>query len=339
MLDLQKQDIKKLFDDFSKVKVLVIGDVMIDSYLWGKVDRISPEAPVPVVSVTKRENRLGGAANVVLNLQSLGATPIICSVIGEDARGNDFCELLKENNITDRGILKSPSRVTTTKFRILGNNSQMLRVDEEIETNLDEKDSINFLNHIEHLIETEKPAVIIFEDYDKGVVTPYIIQCTVDLANRKNIPVAVDPKRKNFSQYRNVSLFKPNFKELCEGMKAEHVSKEKDNLIRICSGFQKQMNIDVMLLTMSESGVFFSEKDRSGNFHGEILPAQIRNIADVSGAGDTVISLAALCLAFGLKTADIAFISNIAGGLVCEEVGVMPVKKQRLMEELLTFAQ
>ena len=170
-------------------------------------------------------------------------------------------------------------------------------------------------------------------------MTPYIIQCTVDLANRKNIPVAVDPKRKNFSQYKNVSLFKPNFKELCEGMKAEHVSKEKDNLIRICSGFQKQMNIDVMLLTMSESGVFFSEKDSSGNYHGEILPAQIRNIADVSGAGDTVISLAALCLAFGLKTADIAFISNIAGGLVCEEVGVMPVKKQRLMEELLTFVQ
>ena len=154
MLHLQKQDIKKLFDDFTKVKVLVIGDVMIDSYLWGKVDRISPEAPVPVVSVSKRENRLGGAANVVLNLQSLGATPIICSVIGEDARGNDFCELLKENNITDRGILKSSSRVTTTKFRILGNNSQMLRVDEEIETNLNEKDSIDFLNHIEHLIET-----------------------------------------------------------------------------------------------------------------------------------------------------------------------------------------
>jgi D-glycero-beta-D-manno-heptose-7-phosphate kinase len=339
MLHLQKQDIKKLFDDFSKVKVLVIGDVMIDSYIWGKVDRISPEAPVPVVSVNKRENRLGGAANVVLNLQSLGATPIICSVIGDDAHGNDFCELLKENKITDKGILKSPGRITTTKSRILGNNTQMIRVDEEIETNLNEKDNIEFLSHIEKLIETEKPAVIIFEDYDKGVITPYIIQCTVDLANRKNIPVAVDPKRKNFSHYKNINLFKPNFKELCEGMKTEHVAKEKDNLLKLCSGFQKQQNIDLMLLTMSENGVFYSEKNSSGNCRGEIFPARFRNIADVSGAGDTVISLAALCLASGLEASDIAFISNIAGGLVCEEVGVMPVKKQRLMVELLTFAK
>jgi D-glycero-beta-D-manno-heptose-7-phosphate kinase len=338
MLNLKKQDIEKLFNDFTKVKVLVIGDVMIDSYIWGKVDRISPEAPVPVVSVTKRENRLGGAANVVLNLQSMGATPIICSVIGDDVRGNDFCDLLKENNITDKGVLKSRSRITTTKFRILGNNSQMIRVDEEIETNLNDQDSSDFLKHIEKLVETEKPSVIIFEDYDKGVLSPYIIQRTVDLANKKNIPVAVDPKSKNFLHYKNVNLFKPNFKELCEGMKTDQVAKEKDSLMKICSGFQEQQNIDVMLLTMSESGVFFSNKLSGNNYHGEILPAQVRNIADVSGAGDTVISLAALCLAFGLDTADIAFISNVAGGLVCEEVGVMPIKKQKLLEELLTFA-
>jgi D-glycero-beta-D-manno-heptose-7-phosphate kinase len=339
MLHLDKKEIKKLFDDFTKVKVLVIGDVMIDSYIWGKVDRISPEAPVPVVSVTKRENRLGGAANVVLNLQSLGATPIICSVIGDDARGNDFCDLLKENHITDKGILKSRSRITTTKFRIIGNHSQMIRVDEEIDHYLDDNDSSGFLKHIEKLIETEKPAVIIFEDYDKGVITPYTIQWIVDLANKKNIPVAVDPKHRNFSYYKNVSLFKPNFKELCEGMKTEHVVKEKDDLLQLCSGFQQQQNIALMLLTMSESGVFYSEKNSDGDFHGEILPAQVRNIADVSGAGDTVISLAALCLAFGLAATDIAFISNVAGGLVCEEVGVMPVKKQRLLEELLTFAK
>jgi rfaE bifunctional protein kinase chain/domain len=340
MLHLNKEEIKKLFNDFTRVKVMVIGDVMIDSYIWGKVERISPEAPVPVVSVSKRENRLGGAANVVLNLQSLGATPIICSVIGEDARGNDFCDLLKENNISAKGIIKSKNRITTTKFRILGNNSQMIRVDEEIETNINEKDSSDFLKHIEKLVETEKPAVIIFEDYDKGVITPHIIQWTVDIANKKNIPVVVDPKRKNFSYYKNVSLFKPNFKELCEGMKTEHVTKGKENLLNLCSGFQKQQNINMMLLTMSESGVFYSHHYENDNyFHGDILPAQVRNIADVSGAGDTVISLAALCLAFGLDAADIAFISNVAGGLVCEEVGVMPVKKQRLLEELLTFAK
>lgn len=339
MLGLTKMEIEQLFENFSNVKVLVIGDVMIDSYIWGRVDRISPEAPVPVVSVSKRENRLGGAANVALNLLSLGATPVICSVIGDESKGNDFCGLLHENELADIGILKSKERITTTKFRIIGNHSQMLRVDEEMESYLNHDDSNNFLKLIENLIETSKPGVIIFEDYDKGVITPYVIQRTVELANKYKIPVVVDPKRKNFLYYKNVSLFKPNFKELCEGMKLENVSKEKDNLLAICSGFQQQQNIELMLLTMSESGVFYSEKISSGNFTGNIIPAQVRNIADVSGAGDTVISIAALCLAHGLKPADIAFISNIAGGLVCEEVGVMPVKKQRLLEELLTFAK
>ena len=338
MLGLNKTEIEQLFENFSKVKVLVIGDVMIDSYIWGKVDRISPEAPVPVVSVSKRENRLGGAANVALNLLSLGANPIICSVIGDESKGTDFCGLLQEHKLIDIGILKSKERITTTKFRIIGNQAQMIRVDEEMESNLNDHDSSVFLKRIEKIIETENPGVIIFEDYDKGVITPHIIQWTVELAIKHNIPVAVDPKRKNFLYYKNISLFKPNFKELCEGMKLENVIKEKNNLLEICSGFQQQQNIASMLLTMSESGVFYSEKS-SGNFTGNIIPAQVRNIADVSGAGDTVISIAALCLAFGLKASDIAFISNIAGGLVCEEVGVIPVKKQRLREELLTFAK
>jgi len=215
----------------------------------------------------------------------------------------------------------------------------MLRVDEEMETNLNEKDSLDFIHHIENLIEMEKPDVIIFEDYDKGVFTPQIISSTVELALKMNIPIAVDPKKKNFSFYKDVSLFKPNFKELCEGMKLENVSKDKENLLDICSTFQKQQHIKLMLLTMSESGVFYSKQNGKDSYTGDILPAQIRNIADVSGAGDTVISLAALCLALGLEAADIAFISNIAGGLVCEEVGVIPVKKQSLMDELLTFAR
>jgi D-glycero-beta-D-manno-heptose-7-phosphate kinase len=339
MLSLKKNEIEKLFAGFSNVKVLVIGDVMIDSYIWGSVERISPEAPVPVVSVTRRENRLGGAANVVLNLQSLGATPILCSVIGDDARGKDFFELLKENKIPGKGILKSNKRITTTKFRIIGNHTQMLRVDEEMDSDLDQKDSSDFLKCISELIDSEKPAVIIFEDYDKGVITSQIIKTTVDIANKKNIPVAVDPKHKNFSHYKNISLFKPNFKELCEGMKVEQISKQKASLLEICSGFQSKHNIETILLTMSESGIFYSDKDEKDGYYGNILPAQVRNIADVSGAGDTVISLAALCLAFKLKPADIAFISNIAGGLVCEMVGVVPVEKQRLKSELLTFAK
>ncbi len=335
MTNMDKNTIEKLFTDFTKLKVLVIGDVMIDSYIYGRVDRISPEAPVPIVLVEKRENRLGGAANVALNVQSLGATPILCSVVGDDLKGEEFIELLADNGISPVGILRSSKRITTTKFRIIGNNYQMLRVDEEHGHSLYDNETEVFMKRIKKLISTEKPSVIIFEDYDKGVINEKLITWTIELANAENIPLVVDPKKKNFKHYKNITLFKPNFKELCEGLEIEHVSKDIKSLTKICKPFQKQHNIAMMLLTMSEHGVFVSKQETNSTLTTEIIPAQIRNIADVSGAGDTVISIAALCLALQLSVHDIAFISNIGGGLVCETVGVIPIDKKRLMNELI----
>ena len=200
---------------------MIIGDVMIDSYMWGSVDRISPEAPIPIVSVNNKDNRLGGAANVALNLISLGAQAILCSVIGNDKMGDNFIELLKKRKLTDKGILRSDDRVTTIKTRIISNSQQLLRVDEEISTPIEEDIEHQFILKIIEIIKEDKPDAIIFQDYDKGSITPVIIDEIIRNANEHDIPILVDPKKRNFEYYKNVTLFKPNFKELKEGLNVE----------------------------------------------------------------------------------------------------------------------
>jgi rfaE bifunctional protein kinase chain/domain len=332
--------IADLSGKFSRMKALVIGDVMVDSYIWGKVERISPEAPVPIVSVQKRENRLGGAANVALNLQSLGAKPIICTVIGYDQRGKDFVNLLKKQKLSSEGIIKSKKRVTTTKFRVIGNNSQLLRVDEEIEDSVSKEDSDKLYNRIRNLAVKNKIDVIIFEDYDKGVIDEQLIEKVVKIAKSKNIPVTADPKKKNFLKYKGISLFKPNLKELKEGLKLDFEKipgdkgkKINSEILEAINKLHLKNNIDLVLLTLASEGVFISEKQKNKN---ELIPAHKRNIADVSGAGDTVISVASLCLAAGLEAGNIARISNLAGGLVCEEVGVVPINRNILFKAIMT---
>ncbi len=336
MLTINKTSIEKSFRDFNNLKALVIGDVMLDSYIWGKVERISPEAPVPVVAVTKRENRLGGAANVALNIHSLGATPILCSINGKDQAAKEFNEILEINGMTNSGIINSEKRITTSKFRIIGNNYQMLRVDDEVAHQLNQEETRDFFNHIERLITTEKPHVILFEDYDKGMINHALITWTVELAERLKIPVVVDPKKKNFSFYKNVTLFKPNYKEFCEGLKIDNTQRQPEELLKICSNFQHHQNIAKMMLTLSEQGVFISANN-NGKAEGALIPSKVRNVADVSGAGDTVISVAALCTALNLPFFDTAYISNIAGGMVCEEKGVVPINKEKFLKELLNL--
>ncbi|MGL4364099.1 MAG: bifunctional heptose 7-phosphate kinase/heptose 1-phosphate adenyltransferase, partial [Bacteroidales bacterium] len=203
------------------MQILVIGDVMIDAYMWGKVDRISPEAPVPILESTQHENRLGGAANVALNLQAMGATPLLCSVIGNDERATNFKNLLQAKNLIPVGILTDSSRRTTTKTRVISGSQHLLRIDEETTKPLHDELQKKFFAHIKGLITSEKIDAIIFEDYDKGVLSPQLIEETVKLSQSKNIPTLVDPKKRNFLAYKNVTLFKPNFKELCEGLKLD----------------------------------------------------------------------------------------------------------------------
>lgn len=321
---------KSVLDQFSKLKVLVIGDVMIDEYMWGRVDRISPEAPIPIVAIERREERLGGAANVALNIKTLGAEPLLCSVIGNDFKGEVFKNLCLSSKLETKGLLESKARPTTTKTRIIGQNQHLLRVDDEIEMPLNNGDENQFIQLILSVFDTVSLNAVLFEDYDKGCITPNIIKKITDEAIKRNIPVTVDPKHRNFMIYKNISLFKPNLKELALGLKTDiNKSMLMEQLPKLCRAFIQTQGHQIVLVTLSEMGMFIINKDES--YH---IPTHVRDLADVSGAGDTVIATATLCLALGMSLYDIAFISNVAAGIVCEKVGVVPITKEELINKL-----
>ncbi|MEI8202311.1 MAG: bifunctional ADP-heptose synthase [Bacteroidota bacterium] len=326
---------EKLFATFSEKNVLIVGDVMIDTYYWGKVERISPEAPVPVVNIQNTDFRLGGAANVALNVQELGANPILCSLIGNDRNGEDFISLLKEYKMSASGIVSSNERPTTNKVRVIGNNAQMLRIDMELDASITTKENKKLIERIEAIFEQQRINVVVFEDYDKGVITPELIKHISAYAIKNNIPLIADPKKRNFNHYKNFSLFKPNFKELREGLAIDLKVQNHKQLFSTVSRFQEKQNIDILLVTLSEHGVLVSAKNAENVLEQKLIPAHYRNIADVSGAGDTLTATAALCLACAMSPTEIAAISNLAGGLVCEKVGVVPIGKEKLLKEIL----
>ncbi|MBL4668895.1 MAG: D-glycero-beta-D-manno-heptose-7-phosphate kinase [Flavobacteriales bacterium] len=325
-----KNEIVNLFKNFNKLNVLIIGDVMIDSYYYGDVNRISPEAPVPIVSVNKKDNRLGGAANVALNIKALGAIPILCSVIGNDSAAEKLSELLKAEDLSNEGIIKSKERITTVKTRIIGNKHQVLRVDSEVETPLSKTENTNLTDAITSLINNRNIDIVIFQDYDKGVITKGLITEIIELCNTKNIPTAVDPKKKNFNNYRNATLFKPNLKELKEGLNIEIDPSNTSEVEAAIDQLNSNLNNKINFITLSEHGVLIKDND-----HKKQIPAHVRSIADVSGAGDTVISVASLCLALDQSIDMIAEIANLSGGLVCESVGVVPIDKDQLLSEAI----
>ena len=318
--------IAEVFDAFNHLKVLIIGDVMIDSYLWGRVDRISPEAPVPILHVQRREKRLGGAANVALNLQALGAQPILCSVIGEDADGIDFIQLLKNQGLPTDGIIKSEDRVTTIKHRVMSASHHLLRVDQEVDHLISEVEQQLLIDKIINLLPSVH--VVVFEDYDKGVLSKNLIQKVISKARDLNIPTVVDPKKRNFLHYVGATLFKPNKKELKEGLKTESSLSTLQEIEEAIDTLQLQLRASSVLITLSEQGVYY--KSDTESLH---INAHRREISDVSGAGDTVISVAALCVALKLSSRITTELSNLSGGLVCEHVGVVPINKKDLQEE------
>lgn len=329
------KNLRQIFASFSNIRALIIGDAMVDSYIWGKVSRLSPEAPVPIVAVEKKETRLGGAANVALNIQAMGATPVLCSVIGNDVYGRAFAGLMKKQKLSTQAIFRSKKRTTTVKTRVIGNNHHLLRVDEEVESEVSKAETEEMLGKIISLIRNSAPDVIIFEDYDKGVINPELIHQVEHEANKKKIPIAVDPKKKNFANYKNVTLFKPNLKELNDGLKSDFALSNKTALSKVAHELRIKQKIENVLITLSEKGMFIANKKSK-----HIIPAHVRNVADVSGAGDTVVSVAALCLALKLNPLLLAELANIAGGLVCEKVGVVPIdKKQFLQESILQLTQ
>jgi len=318
----------KLFHDLTNLKVAVVGDVMLDTYWWGKVDRISPEAPVPVVAVSKKEQRIGGAGNVALNIASLGASVSMISVLGKDDDGNQLTALLKENNINTAYLVHSEHRITTNKIRIISRNQHMMRLDAELSNDLDTADEDRLLYAFENYIAAESPGIIILEDYNKGVLTENVISRITGLCKKHHILTAVDPKRKNFFAYEGVDIFKPNLKEVKDGLNILrdeiNISVLKDMHLLL----KEKLNHRISLITLSEKGVFYQQENIAS-----IIPTHIRSIADVSGAGDTVIAVASLIYAATADAKLMAEVANIAGGLVCEEVGTVAIDKVKLMEE------
>ncbi len=326
---MTKEKIEQVFEDFNKLKVLVVGDIMIDAYLIGKVDRISPEAPVPIVNVSKKENRLGGAANVGLNLVALGVQTSLIGVVGNDDNGKVFQNLLEKRGIDGSGMVKDASRPTTIKTRIISNKQQMMRVDEESIAAVDQDIQDKILANVKAKIETGLDAIIL-EDYNKGMLQADLIEKIIQLAKDNHVMTCVDPKKDNFMAYKGVTLFKPNLKELREGLNFMVNPADINSLSIASKQLTAKLNNKITFITLSEHGVYLN--DNCSHVH---VPAHVRNISDVSGAGDTVISVACVCLASLLDNSMIAQISNLAGGLVCEKSGVVPIDKKLLLEETI----
>jgi rfaE bifunctional protein kinase chain/domain len=319
---------EELFNDFNSLKIGVIGDVMLDTYIWGKVDRISPEAPVPIVSLHHKEQRIGGAGNVAINCSSLGAKVFMLGVSGDDDEASQLEQLLKESLIDTTGLIKSIKRKTTNKTRIISRNQQMLRFDAEITDDLNKEEESALLKQISNFIEHEDPNILIFEDYNKGVLTEKVIEEAIALCRASGVITAVDPKRKNFFNYKNVDIFKPNMKEVQEGLNLMFETSDIYQLRNIHEQLQKQLQHKVSLITLSEKGIFYQQLQNAA-----IIPSHLRNVADVSGAGDTVIAVAAMVYAATKNAHLMAEIANIAGGLVCEEVGTATVDREKLLRE------
>jgi rfaE bifunctional protein kinase chain/domain len=315
------------FDKIIDIPILILGDVMIDRYINGKVTRISPEAPVPIVEFRNQVNRLGGAANVALNIKALGAKPLLVSMVGDDENAAILEQLLLEKDIESSYITRFVERQTTVKSRIMSGNQQLLRIDREDTHDISQSEQDFLYEKIVQIIENQAIKVIVFQDYNKGLLTEQLINRVSNLAFAKKIPIAVDPKQKNFFAYKNATLFKPNLKEITEALQIKKMVQVTD-----LEDITKQLNVLMphqnTMITLSEKGIFTSDGTAS-----LLQPTTPRNIADVCGAGDTVIAVAALGLAVNMPIAAIAQLANIAGGQVCEEVGVVPVQKEKLMAE------
>ncbi|MEZ4826659.1 MAG: bifunctional ADP-heptose synthase [Bacteroidia bacterium] len=320
-------DIHTFIADCRNRKILVVGDLMLDRYLWGRVERISPEAPVPVVEVYREENRPGGAANVALNLRSMGADPAICGVVGKDADGDLLVSMAEASGFDTTCVFLSDDRRTTAKIRILGNNQQqVLRVDREDKWPVSDDLTDSVLSRVMEKI----PGfdAIIIQDYDKGFVSAAMAEALIAAARAHHIPVLVDPKFRNFFSYSGCFLFKPNLKELAEGMGERLDKRDIPGILAAILRLREKMPHEYTLVTLSENGMLLV--DARGEFTH--IPARERVITDVSGAGDTVVSAVTLGLVAGFSPVQAAYIANLAGGLVCEEVGVVPIRPDRLLE-------
>lgn len=327
MLNTSLKILQRIQKNFNNKRIAIIGDLMLDCYFWGNVVRISPEAPVPVVEVENEFCRFGGAMNVAYNILKLGGIPLPLGVIGNDNDGKILIDLIRKNNISNRGIFIDKNRPTTAKTRVIADNQHIVRIDKEktfsINKNV-EKKILDFLKK-----EIKKIDAIILQDYNKGVLTQNLIHKVIELANDNNKVITVDPKFNNFFEYKNVTVFKPNRKETEDALgirikNSQDVSNAGNKLI-------EKLNAQYVLLTLGAEGIALFEKGKPERR----IPTKARKVADVSGAGDTVISTLTMAITAGADIFDAAYLANYAGGLVCEEVGIVPIEQKTLFDAVI----
>ncbi|MBW7886885.1 MAG: D-glycero-beta-D-manno-heptose-7-phosphate kinase [Bacteroidetes bacterium] len=327
MIQLSKNRVTSFFNALQGKRIAVLGDVMIDKYIWGAVSRISPEAPVPVVDVDHQNARLGGAANVANNIQSLGCEPILIGVVGNDAEGAELKSILEAQHCSSEGIILDDERITTVKTRVIAHQQHVVRIDREQRNDINEQVQKKILSFLESRI-NELDAIII-EDYNKGLIVKNLIHQVTALAKNYQKIITVDPKYHHFFEYKGVTVFKPNRKETEEGVGKKFTSEEE--LLAAGKILLQKLEAENILLTRSEKGMTLFEKNGAVTH----FPTKARKVADVSGAGDTVIGTLTAMLACGASIQEAAIIANHAGGIVVGEVGIVPIDAELLKNDVL----
>ena len=322
MLNISIERLEELKKNFKGKKIAVIGDLMLDGYYWGEVNRISPEAPVPVIDIDEEFFRFGGAANVAFNIQKLSAIPYPIGIVGNDNDANIFNQLIEKEGISSEGIIVDSSRPTTTKTRVIGGNQHVVRIDKESKTEISEEITGKILSYFKSVVK-ELDGVIL-QDYNKGVLTPELISAIIEIANEHSLISTVDPKFNNFFEYKNTTVFKPNRKETEDALGLR--IKSDSDVIEAGKKLYDKLNSRYTLITLSEKGIALFDRDKRTNN----IPTKARKVRDVSGAGDTVISTLTVALAAGAEIFEATYLANYAGGLVCEEVGIVPIEIDKL---------
>ncbi len=326
MVQFTEDRLKSIFQKFAGKKVLVLVDLMLDRYLWGEVSRISPEAPVPVVEISREFSRLGGAANVGNNIRSLGGTPYLVGVVGNDNMGKEIRALLEEKNLPEEGVVVTSSRPTTVKTRVIANGQHVVRTDREVRSPIDSKTQNRVQETLRALI-PQMDAVII-EDYNKGLIVPSLIRLTIQTAREHQVPVFVDPKFDHFMEYRETTVFKPNIRET-EAALGKRLD-EPNALEEAGRWLLEKLRPRWLLITLGEKGMAIFEENAAPIY----VPTRARKVRDVSGAGDTVISTLTMAFIAGASFLEAASLANRAAGLVCEEVGIVPIDREKLFAVL-----
>lgn len=326
-MNITEAKLKGIFKKSKGRKIAIIGDVMLDKYVYGTISRVSPEAPVPVVDIDKTEFRLGGAANVANNIKALEAEPVLIGVIGNDYDSKHYLDVMKSLGLSTVGIIKDNSRPTTTKTRVIAHSQHVLRVDSEVKDDITTAIRKKILDYLNRNIKSF--AAVILQDYNKGVLTKELIFQAISIARKNKKPVYVDPKFHNFFEYKDVTVFKPNRKETADilAMKIDGETSVKEAGSKLID----KLNCEYLVLTRGEKGMMLFDKEKNKTVILNI-PTKARRVADVSGAGDTVISTIAVMLAGGANIIEAVMLANQAAGIVCEEVGIIPIYKKALLD-------